>query len=107
MFAAEKLNKFLHFLNALDCTTKQEETSSLRQLDTCTWLRTTKEYRSWRNGNESFLLLQGKGHNSIFCDGYATKLFWILAGAGKTVLAYVAACNYYAKTPLIVSAVLP
>ncbi|KAF8552311.1 hypothetical protein OG21DRAFT_1486288 [Imleria badia] len=67
-----KLNKFLHFLDALGCAAKQKETSSLRQLDTCTWLFSTEEYKSWRDANNSLLLLHGK------------------AGAGKTVLASAA-----------------
>ena len=73
-FAAQKLDKFLHFLDALDCTAKQKETSSLRQLDTCTWLFSTSEYKSWRDGNDSFLLLQGKGLTLIFWKGYVSNL---------------------------------
>ncbi|KAH0828822.1 hypothetical protein J3R83DRAFT_3273 [Lanmaoa asiatica] len=74
---SQKLDKFLHFLDGLDCTAKQKETTSLRQSDTCMWLRYTNEYKSWKGGGDSFLLLQGK------------------AGAGKSVLAYVAVCTYY------------
>ncbi|KAF8552318.1 hypothetical protein OG21DRAFT_151137 [Imleria badia] len=69
---SEKLDKILCFLDALDCTTKQKDTSLLRQLDTCTWLFSTGEYKSWRDTSDSFLLLHGK------------------AGAGKTVLASAA-----------------
>ncbi|KAF8120720.1 hypothetical protein EV363DRAFT_71972, partial [Boletus edulis] len=64
-----KLNKLLGILRGLDCSRKHRETSSIRQSDTCTWLPATDAYKSWREGKDTFLWLQGK------------------AGAGKTVLA--------------------
>ncbi|KAF8552326.1 hypothetical protein OG21DRAFT_151486 [Imleria badia] len=65
---SQKLKRLLKILDALDCSEKHRETSSMRQSDTCMWLPATEAYRSWREGKGSFLWLQGK------------------AGAGKSVL---------------------
>ncbi|KAF8439131.1 ankyrin repeat-containing domain protein [Boletus edulis BED1] len=65
---SRKLDDVLRWLDGLSCAAKQEETLSLRQPDTCTWLYSTPEYESWRNSDDSFLWLQGK------------------PGSGKTVL---------------------
>ncbi|KAF8427221.1 hypothetical protein L210DRAFT_3652657 [Boletus edulis BED1] len=69
LYPAGQLNKLLGILRGLDCSRKHRETSSIRQSDTCTWLPATDAYKSWREGKDTFLWLQGK------------------AGAGKTVLA--------------------
>lgn len=58
---AQKLNKMLKLLDALDCSEKHRETSLIRQADTCMWLPATDAYRSWKEGRGSFLWLQGKG----------------------------------------------
>ncbi|KAF9223940.1 hypothetical protein BS17DRAFT_126483 [Gyrodon lividus] len=60
---------FLQWLNELDCTGKHEDTSAVRQAETCTWLPETDVYRSWRRGDVSSLWLEGK------------------PGSGKSVLA--------------------
>ncbi|KAF8549429.1 hypothetical protein OG21DRAFT_588736 [Imleria badia] len=65
----KKLDDIIQWLDGLSCSEKQEETLSLRQPDTCTWLHSAPEYESWRNSVDSFLWLQGK------------------PGSGKTVLA--------------------
>ncbi|KAF8137382.1 hypothetical protein EV363DRAFT_1428288, partial [Boletus edulis] len=67
--ARGKLDDILRWLDGLSCAAKHEETLSLRQPDTCTWLHSTPEYRSWRNSEDTFLWLQGK------------------PGSGKTILA--------------------
>jgi hypothetical protein len=86
---AQKLNKMLKLLDALDCSEKHGETSLIRQSDTCMWLPGTDAYRSWKEGMVSFLWLQGKG---ILCDDpkvFVAYTNLITAGAGKSVLACV------------------
>ena len=86
---AEKLNGLLKVLDALGCSGKHRETSSIRQSDTCMWLPATDAYRSWREGKDTILWLQGKGvpfDGSI--DSVADTSF-VPAGAGKSVLAWV------------------
>ena len=58
---AGKLNSVLEWLNAWKCRDVHERTTSLRQPDTCTWLLDTKAYQTWRNVENSFLWLNGKG----------------------------------------------
>lgn len=86
---AQKLNKLLKVLDALNCSEKHRATSSIRQSDTCMWLRATDAYRSWREGNDSFLWLQGKGVAFSDRNGSVIDANLIPVGAGKSVLACV------------------
>lgn len=58
---ARKRDKLLKLLDALRCSEKHRQTSSIRQSDTCAWLHVLDTYTSWRQGKGSFLWLQGKG----------------------------------------------
>jgi hypothetical protein len=87
MHLAQKLKKLLKVLDALGCSGKHWETSSIRQSNTCMWLPATHEYRSWREGKDTFLWLQGKGVPFDGSNSYVTETSFIIAGAGKTVLA--------------------
>ena len=91
---AEKLNKLLNVLDALGCSGKHRETSSMRQSDTCMWLPATDAYRSWREGKDTFLWLQGKGVPFDGSIGSVADTSLIPAGAGKSVLACVYAVYY-------------
>ena len=71
---AQKLNKMLKILDALYCSRKHRETSSIRQSDTCIWLPATDAYKSWREGNDTFLWLQGKGTFSIIWMSFLSTL---------------------------------
>ena len=86
---AQKLNKLLKVLDALGCSGKHQETSSIRQSDTCMWLPATNTYRSWREGKDTFLWLQGKGIPFNGSIGSVADMNLIAAGAGKSVLACV------------------
>ncbi|KAF8555697.1 hypothetical protein OG21DRAFT_818605 [Imleria badia] len=62
-----RIDDILKWLDGLSCAPKQEETLSLRQPDTCTWLHSTPKYESWKNSDDSFLWLQGKrGHSILY-----------------------------------------
>lgn len=56
----KKLDEILKWLDALNCAEKQDIILSLRQPDTCKWLFATSQYKSWRDGQGSFLWLHGK-----------------------------------------------
>ena len=86
---AQKLNKLLTILDALGCSEKHRETSSIRQSDTCMWLPATDAYRSWREGKVTFLWLQGKGVSLDGSNGSVADTSFITAGAGKSILACV------------------
>jgi len=85
-----KLEEILKWLDGLNCAEKQDITSSLCQEDTCQWLFETTQYITWKNGESGSLWLRGKGetfegfHSPCFTDQVV-----IVAGAGKSVLAYV------------------
>ena len=60
-FTARKLNSVVEWLNAWKCRDIHERAVLLRQPDTCIWLPDTKAYQTWRNTENSFLWLNGKG----------------------------------------------
>ena len=113
--SAKKLEEILMWLDGLNCAEKQDVTLSLRQPDTCKWLFHTTQYKRWRDGNgdgdgdSSFLWLRGKRETSqallsVLAD-VPRDMF--LAGAGKSVLAYVYVSNISAVlTPLYRSSVI-
>ncbi|KAG8220366.1 hypothetical protein J3R82DRAFT_3312, partial [Butyriboletus roseoflavus] len=85
---AQKLNKLLKVLDTLKCSQKHRETSAICQSDICIWLPATDAYRSWKEGNDSFLSLLGKG-DGFNPNGSVTDTNLTTAGAGKSVLACV------------------
>ena len=91
---AQKLDKLLKILDPLDCSWKHQETSSTRQSDTCLWFPATDAYRSWREGKDTFLWLQGKGVSFDGSNGSVTDTNITTAGAGKSVLACVHVIYY-------------
>lgn len=79
--------KLLSWLDGFDCTDKHEFTLRLRQQTTGEWLFKEQLYLDWRDGSIDFVWLHGKGW-SLIIHG-SKKLTRYLAGAGKSVLAYV------------------
>jgi hypothetical protein len=61
ILAAKKLNSMLRWLRAWSCNEIYERTLLLRQPDSCIWLLDTNAYKRWRNTEDSFLWLHGKG----------------------------------------------
>lgn len=59
--AANKLNSILTWLHAWSCNGVYERTLRFRQPDTCIWLPKTNAFKTWRNTENSFLWLHGKG----------------------------------------------
>ena len=59
--AVKKLNGILRWLRAWNCNEIYERTLLLRQPDTCIWLPSTNTYKRWRDTENSFLWLHGKG----------------------------------------------
>ena len=94
---AQKLDKLLKILDPLDCSWKHRETSSTRQSDTCLWFPATDAYRSWREGKDTFLWLQGKGVSFDGSNGSVTDTNVTTAGAGKSVLACVHVICYWGR----------
>jgi len=86
----EKLEEMLKWLDGLNCAEKQDVTLSLRQEDTCKWLFDTTQYTTWKDGENRSLWLRGKRENfQRFYSPSFTDQAVIVAGAGKSVLAYV------------------
>ena len=61
MPAVKKLNGILRWLRAWNCNEIYERILLLRQPDTCIWLPNTIAYKRWRDEENSFLWLHGKG----------------------------------------------
>ena len=106
-YQAKKLDSVLQWLDGSSCNKKHEDVISLRQPDTCTWLPETVQYREWRNTDDSFLWLQGKGVVSKTVSRFRlySDRIMVVAGAGKTVLKCVNVRPFMPR--LTTSTVLP
>ena len=60
----ERLEEVSRWLAALDYTEKHDATLKHRQEGTCKWFPNTDAYKEWRNGENYFLWLHGKGVES-------------------------------------------
>ena len=99
---AQKFKEILGWLDGLNCVEKQDVTLLLRQPDTCKWLFNTAQYMMWRGGQSPCLWLCGKRRASAVLlthKSFFTEIITVVAGAGKTVLAYVNACY----TPMVLN----
>ena len=86
----KKFEEILKWLDGLNCAEKQDITLSLRQEDTCKWLFDTTQYKRWKDGENESLWLRGKRESvERFYSPCFIDQVVIVAGAGKSVLAYV------------------
>jgi len=84
----EESRSILNWISPLTFWAKQNDVLSRKQEGTCEWFFETPGFQSWLNGDEP----------TLWCPGIRKSIPWhsntlaadvILAGAGKTVLAYV------------------
>ena len=83
LFLETRLDEILKWLDGLNCAEKQDVTLSLRQPDTCKWLFDTTQYKTWRDGESSFLWLRGKRRTSQALSNILAHMPWLRFQLGR------------------------